>query len=665
MSNFNRALRLAFSHRLNLAGCVFTSLMVAALWAVNLVAVWPIVDAVMQDMAIPQWIDQQIDTKETQISALNAERRSLLMAVPHTSPDGLPKIDQSLRQIRQDRIVLEKQVANAAWIKPFADKYLPRTPFQTLLCVCAFVMIGTLVKNVFRVANVLLVARLGWRTARDIRNDFYSKVLRLNMADFSDSGRGDLMNRCGGDIASIGMGVQTVIGQAVREPLKMAACFVGAAYFSWRLLLLTIIVAPVAAIAINWISKALKRANRRAMEEFSLIYEALTETLSGIKLIKAFTMETAEQRRFEASNQSLYQRQMRISFYNSLMSPVTENLGIAMVVLAAVMGGYLVLNQQTHLLGLKISDTPLTHGHMSAFFALLAGMSDPARRLSGVFNVIQMASAASDRVYSVLDREPSIKSPAKPAPLMRPAGAISFNDVSFRYEPEKPVLQGVSLDVREGETIAIVGSNGCGKSTLLSLLPRFYDATAGSITIGGIDVRDADLTELRQRMSVVTQESLLMNDTVSINIGYGDPDATQAQIEAAAKQAYAHDFILTKLSDGYDTVVGPGGNRLSGGQRQRIALARAILRDPEILILDEATSQIDLESEQLIHHVLQDFTRDRTTLIITHRPSTLTLADRVVVMDRGKIDDIGTPEELLDRCDLFRRLCHVSYRESA
>jgi ATP-binding cassette subfamily B protein/subfamily B ATP-binding cassette protein MsbA len=329
------------------------------------------------------------------------------------------------------------------------------------------------------------------------------------------------------------------------------------------------------------------------------------------------------------------------------------------------MGGYLVLGQQTHILGFKISDIALTHGEMSVFFAMLAGMSDPARRLSNEFSFIQNAVASAERVYDVLDRQPAIVDPPRPKPLPRLSEALRFEDISFHYHAERQVLRGINLEVHAGETLAIVGPNGCGKTTLLQLLPRFYDPQAGRITFDGVDVRDVSLNDLRKRFGIVTQEILLFNDSVANNIAYGAPDASESVIEAASRKAHAHAFIIEKLPHGYQTLVGPGGNRLSGGQRQRIALARAILRDPEILILDEATSQIDVESEQLIHNVLETFTRDRTTILITHRPSTISLADRVVVMDQGLILDVGTPSELAGRCDLYRRLCHAGYRESA
>jgi ATP-binding cassette subfamily B protein/subfamily B ATP-binding cassette protein MsbA len=521
------------------------------------------------------------------------------------------------------------------------------------------------VKGLFRVWNSIVVARLGHIVGYDLRMDFYSQVLRLDMANFTEAGRGDLMNRCTSDLNTISQGVQRLFGQVLLEPLKMGVCFGVAAWVSWRLLLLTIIIVPPAAYSIHWLGKALKRTHRRAMQELSSIYETLAETLGGVKLIKAFTMEPAERNRFQQSAKEYYRRQMRIAVYNSFVSPTVEMLGLAMVLLASVMGGYLVLGQQTHILGIKISDVPLTHGMMSIFFAMLAGMADPARRISNEFSHIQQALAAADRVYEVLDREPTIVDPAEPVPLPRLTRCLRFDNISFQYHPDKPVLREVSLEVRAGETIAIVGPNGCGKTTLLQLLPRFYEPTAGSITIEAVDIRNVGLRDLRSRFGLVSQETLMFNDTVANNIRYGAPEATQAEVEAAARKAHAHAFITEKLPEAYQTLVGPAGSRLSGGQRQRISLARAILRNPEILLLDEATSQIDIESEQLIFEVLRDFSRDRTTFMITHRVSMISLADRVVVMNQGRILDVGTHDELVARCELYGRLCHTGYRESA
>ncbi len=665
MKNYTRVLRIALGHRWNVAAAVSCSVVVAFLWAFNLAAVWPVVDVIMQNRSMHDWVRDEAAQTEAYLADARAsldEVNAKLAVAPAAERAALLR---RLAVAQHDAAAFSQKAQRLAWLRPLIERWLPATPFKTLLLVCALVMGGTLIKNLLRIISLLLVGRLGAQVSRELRDKFYGHILRLDMAEFSERGRGDLMNRCTNDLGAVGSGVQTLFGQAVLEPLKMVTCFFGAAMVSWRLLIVVAIIAPIVAVTIRWLAKAIKRANRRAMEELSGIYETLGETLSGMKLIKAFTMEPIERRRFEAASRMLYRRSLKITFYNSLVSPITENLGVAMVVMAALAGGYLVLNQETHLLGLRISNEPLTHGMMSVFFAMLVGMSDPARRLSGLLQEIQRASASADRVYEVLDREPKIVDPKNPVVLPPLRRALVFQNIHFAYHAGLPVLIDATIEVAAGETIAIVGPNGCGKSTLLNLLPRFFDADSGAITIDGVNVRDVRLEDLRKRIGLVTQDAVLFNDTVASNIAYGADDATPEQIEAAARQAHAHAFITEKLSDGYDTIVGNGGSRLSGGQRQRVALARAILRDPEILILDEATSQIDVESEHLIHQVLEEFTRGRTTLLITHRPSTLTLADRVVVMDKGRVIDVGRPEELLARCDLFRRLCHVSYRESA
>jgi ATP-binding cassette subfamily B protein/subfamily B ATP-binding cassette protein MsbA len=356
---------------------------------------------------------------------------------------------------------------------------------------------------------------------------------------------------------------------------------------------------------------------------------------------------------------------MRIALFDGLVGPVTEIMGITTICLAILFGTYLVMTKQTHLLGIKMCEEPLSLSALMAFYGMLAGVSDPARRLTEVFNRLQRAAASAERVYQLLDREPKVCDSPRPKALVRHHRELVFEGVSFGYSAGQRVLEEIDLRIPFGETLALVGPNGCGKTTLANLIPRFFDPVSGSVRLDGIDLRDVRLRDLRRQIGIVTQETVLFDDTVFNNIRYGCPHANREAVIEAARQAHAHKFIEQKLEHGYETVVGPGGGRLSGGQRQRIALARAILRDPAILILDEATSQIDLESEQLIHRVLEQFTRNRTTVIVTHRLATLDLADRIAVLEGGRIADLGPHDQLMARCGLYSRLHHVQLRETA
>lgn len=663
MNGFSRAVRLALRHRVTFAASVVCALGVGAFWGVNIGMAFPFVKVLFQGQSLQQWVRHEIEDAEAIIEEKKQEIAALGEQLDEASKAEAPSLRAKL-SLAEARIEAEhKAIARCRRWQPWIDQYLPATPFQTVAFLVAFLLVGTLAKDLFLIAHTVLIARLAQLGTFQLRKLFYRRTLQMELHTFGREGTADLMSRFTNDMNAVADGMAVMFGKVVREPLKMVACFGGAAWICWRLLLLSLIVAPVAGLLIRWLAKTLKRANRRAMEEMAQLYNVLEETFRGIKIVKAFTRERQERRRFHQNSKEYYKKAMRIARYDSLTRPISEIMGILTICLALLAGAYLALQGETHLLGIRMSSRPLSLASLLAFYGLLAGAADPMRKLSDVFTRLQTAAAACDRIYSKLDREPAIQDPPRPRRIGRHRRDLVFDRVGFSYQAGQHVLKDVNLHVRFGETIALVGPNGCGKSTLVNLVPRFADPVNGEIRLDGVPLKEMTVRDLRRQIGIVTQETLLFNDTVLANIGYGKPWATEEEVVEAAKRAQAHRFIEEELSEGYQTLVGPAGSRLSGGQRQRVALARAILRDPAILILDEATSQVDLQSEQLMQRALEEFSKDRTTILITHRLGVLTMADRVVVMEDGRILDVGRHEELLARCELYHRLHQIQFND--
>ncbi len=666
MNYLMRAFRLALRQWITLTGIVITSMLVAVCWAANIGAVYPAIEVAVQKKSMHDWADDTLHESLQRQEKLRAElktREARLVAAD--LPSDRAKLESKVSESRTKITNEEKMYARILWIQPWIQQYLPDSPFRTLVLIVLFLLVGTLLKCVALCINLLLVQRLSERVTLQLRSQLFEHTLNMELAVFGKERSTDLLSRMSSDMSFIGSTVGYVFGKAMREPLKAIVCLVGAALISWRLLVISLLICPVMIFVTYLLTRSLKRANRRLMEQMAQLFGRLSQALTGVQVVKAFTMEKFEADRFKETATDAFHKSLKITFYNALTRANTEVLGLGIICAAILAGGYLVVAEQTHLFGIKITERVLDYGSLFLFYGFLIGISDPVRKLADMLGNLQAGAAAAERVYPLLDRQPSITDPARPRELEKVSTDLIFDRVSFHYTKDQPVLDEVSLRIPYGESLAIIGPNGCGKSTLINLIPRFYDPTGGAVRLGFVDLRELRQRDLRRHIGMVTQNPLLFDDSVANNIRYGAWEATHEDVVAAAKKAHAHQFILDKLTDGYDTNVGEFGGRLSGGQRQRISLARAILRDPEILILDEATSQIDPESEQLIHEALKKFTHNRTTIMVTHRMSTLDLADRILVMNNGGIADLGTHDELMDRCELYQRLYQSALRESA
>ncbi len=644
MTNFTRAMRDALRYWKSILLATLCSVAVAALWGANIGALFPVIQVTLAEQSLQEWIESEITTTEAKIAELSTESDALQHKVDQAAGDERLALESQIAQLQSERKNLVKSVATSRRVQPLVDRYLPHDPFMTVVVVISFVILGTLVKHIFMMVNTLIIAKVSVNIGRNLRLRIFEQAMEMDRGGFANYGTSGFTTHIAATTDMLSRGLISLFGGAVREPLKILACLLGACYISWRLLLLSLIVAPMVSYLIVWLSKRIKSICRRTLDKMHNFQHVMLEAFGSIQTVQAYGMEKNEYRRFSKTTLDLVRLSLKGVFYNALARPITELLGIGMVGVTVVVGASLVLNHETHFLGIRLTDTPLSVSTMMVFFGLLIGASDPLRKMSAVFAGINAGIAAADRLYPLLDRESKIKSPASPKPVAHPHRQLELRDLSFAYTGNDYVLRNVNLKIPHGDKIALIGANGSGKSSLINLICRFYDPQHGAVLLDGVDLREMALDDVRSRIGLVIQQTELFNDTIMYNIRYGSLDATDQQVRHAAEMAHADEFI-SMMTDQYETRVGPRGQRLSGGQRQRIALARAILRDPEILILDEATSQIDMESEKLINDVLTEFSRDRTLIMITHRLSNLHLADRVYELDNGQITEPRPPDQ--------------------
>ncbi|HTO98731.1 MAG TPA: ABC transporter transmembrane domain-containing protein, partial [Myxococcales bacterium] len=518
-------------------------------------------------------------------------------------------------------------------VKPIFDKALILQ--QDVATLSATIVVLYVAKGICSYFSTTLVAAAGQQAVTDLRNRLYQHILKQSFAFLGRSTTGALMSHITTDVEKIQAAVSELAGDLLKEGLTIIGLLVVLFWMDYRLALLSMIGLPLVVVPLVRLGQRLRASNETSLRRWKDITEILQETISGFRVVKAFGMEGFEISRFRRAAGRLLSINMRITRSSAVLPPLMEGLGGVALVAAVWYGSW------------AIHKGKITPGAFVAFLTALFAMYQPIKRLSRVNATLQAALAAGHRVLEVLDRHDEIPEDPQAVVLGRMSFGIEYRNVGFRYvDGQGTILKDVSFVARPGEVLAIVGSSGSGKTTLVNLLPRFYDVSDGAVLVDGVDVRRATLASLRGQIGLVTQETVLFNDTVRANIAYGMEEVDEARVEAAARAAFAHDFILD-LPRRYDTVIGERGSRLSGGQKQRIAIARAILKDPPILILDEATSALDAESERLVQSALANLMRGRTTLVIAHRLATVRDADRIVVLEGGEVRETGRHEELL------------------
>ncbi len=638
MNYFLRALREAAKSWPLLATAMLCSATVAALWGANIAALFPIIEVTLKGESLHSWNEKRLVDCEKRIEERSAELAELEDKVSDGTVAGQELIQAKLRL---DILSLANSsdngvVVSARKLKPWIDALLPRDPFKTVLMVVVFVVVSTFVKHGFLLASTMIVAYVAMSISRAIRVKVFEKALELDRAQFMRHGSAGFMAQVTATSEMLANGIMSFYGGAITEPFKIIACLGCAMLVSWRLTLACLVLAPVVGFLMVWLNRRMRSVSLGILSQSKGYHHVLLESLNNILTVQAYTMESFEKQRFRDCTGDMLRVGMHHTFYRTLANPITEILGIGMVATSIAVGAWLVINQETQIFGVTMTDQPMTVPGIMLFFGFLIGASDPVRKLSGVITGLNMGMVGAQGVYPLLDTESKLVEAKEPKQLPSPHREIRLENVSFSYDGIDTVLQNVNLTIPFGERVAIVGPNGGGKSTLVNIICRFYDPTGGRVLLDGVPLTELSLHDLRRRIAMVTQQTELFNETIHYNIKYGRWDATDEEIEEAARKAHAHEFI-SEFPEGYKTMVGPNGFRLSGGQRQRVALARAFLRNAEILVLDEATSQIDVESERLIHEALSQYVENRTVIMITHRASTLALADAILEVEHGKV----------------------------
>lgn len=554
------------------------------------------------------------------------------------------------------KVASEKNITSIFDLKDIINNFLGNLVAQydkldVLKYLCVLILLTFFLKNLFTYLQSYFMAVVEQGIIKDLRFDLYKHYLELPISFFTEERKGNLISRIINDVQIVKDSLIAVINSIFRDPPSIIAYSIVLFLFNWKLTLIIFLLAPVTAFILSKIGNSLKRSSQRSQEKISDITSTLDETLGAIRVVKAFSMEEYEKKKFEKENTTYFNLIVKLFRKRALGSPISEFIGVLTIVIILYFFG-------TEIISGKSDMTP---GAFIFYLAVFFQMMPSLKLFGQMFNSYKEGTAAAERVFGLLDTDVKIKDSKDAAVLKDFTGNIEFQNASFKYEKSDYILKNVNLKIDKGHILAIVGPSGAGKSTLVDLIPRFYDLTDGELLIDGRNIKDIKIESLRKMMGIVTQETILFNDTVKNNIAYGENEIPLGQIIEASKAANAHKFI-SNFEKGYDTIIGDRGVKLSGGERQRLSIARALLKNPPILILDEATSSLDTESEILVQQAIERLMHGRTSIVIAHRLSTIQNADKIIVIDKGEIVETGTHQQLLHTSGLYKKLYDLQFR---
>ncbi|MGJ3236818.1 ABC transporter ATP-binding protein [Marivirga sp.] len=540
---------------------------------------------------------------------------------------------------------------NISYFKEVFDFYflsiMQEDRFLALQFVCVILVVSIFLANLFRYLLAVISAIVKANVISNLRNALYNRLVNMHIGFYTEERKGNIMSKVMADVQEVEGTVVNSLKAVIKEPLMLIGYFIALFFISARLTLITLLILPISGFIISYIAISLKKKAMKSQETIGRISDILDETLSGMRIIKAFNAINFSKNRFQKEVKNYATFNVSMQKRQALAGPTSEFLGVFVVVGVLLIGGGMILE----------GNSELSASSFITFIAIYSQLIVPAKQLSTAFSNVQRGLASAERIFGIIDLKPAIQDKSDAKKLEKFENAISFNNVSFAYGEEK-VLKNININIPKGDTIALVGPSGGGKSTLADLIPRFYDPVSGDVQIDGVSIKDFKVESVRAKMGIVSQESILFNDSIFNNIAFGKPECTLEEVIQAAKVANAHDFI-SQMDGGYHAMIGERGTKLSGGQRQRISIARAILKNPDILILDEATSALDSESEKLVQDALTNLMKNRTSIVIAHRLSTIQEADKIYVMQDGEIIEEGKHERLIEKAGVYKKLIEI------